>query len=556
MKAVAKVDIVDGKCVVTYSDGSEQELYEYPSDEGGGGTTSGVSSVNGMTGDVVIPTATTSANGLMSKTDKSNLDAVSGQITGINSALNTINNGYYNFNLILDKYIVRDTGVEANYNGWSATDFIEVPANSLILYYGTPNLVWGAKYNAEKTYVSAATWNTQFNYFFNDTGDTIFFRTSGTNADMASIKFRVLPAVDTSLTKTGYPADAKTVGDRLSIIEGNIGTVPSYYETQLATKEAIIRGHFDDCAFNGDELIFLTDTHFSSDLFTSNTPSSAINANNSFALIADIFKKCAIDKIVFGGDVVESTTDVDTMLLCISSFGTRFGNRQNRLRYCVGNHDYYTGVDYGETTKPTTSELYGAGIKYNEDIVLAKGDMDTYYFDNVLQKIRYFVVSCGRDTELSVAQVEWVLNEFKNIPADYHVVLIGHGFMTDDMTGFRGRYQQIANAFDKIKVKGSISYNNTLYDYTSLDNVTPVCMITGHVHIDGSLVTTGGIPCISTTTDSYALNYELVDGTPTLTPRTKGTANEQAFDVYQFDFTNRKIYATRIGYGSDREFTY
>lgn len=37
MKAVVKVDIVDGKCVVIYSDGSEQELYEYPSDEGGGG---------------------------------------------------------------------------------------------------------------------------------------------------------------------------------------------------------------------------------------------------------------------------------------------------------------------------------------------------------------------------------------------------------------------------------------------------------------------------------------------------------------------------------------
>lgn len=36
MKAVVKVDIVDGKCVVIYSDGSEQELYEYPSDEGGG----------------------------------------------------------------------------------------------------------------------------------------------------------------------------------------------------------------------------------------------------------------------------------------------------------------------------------------------------------------------------------------------------------------------------------------------------------------------------------------------------------------------------------------
>lgn len=87
MKAVTNVDIIDGKCVVTYSDGSTQELYEYPSD---GGSTGGVSSVNGMTGDVVIPTATTSVNGLMSRTDKSNLETVRTQVNNINSELNQI----------------------------------------------------------------------------------------------------------------------------------------------------------------------------------------------------------------------------------------------------------------------------------------------------------------------------------------------------------------------------------------------------------------------------------------------------------------------------------
>ena len=484
------------------------------------------------------------------------LASIPADYSELSGEVSALKSGYYAPTLISNKYILRDTGAEANYNGWSATDFIEVPPNSLILYYGTANLVWGAKYDAGKTYVSAASLNTQFNSFFNDTGNTIFFRTSGSNADMASVKFRILPTVDTTLTKQGYPADAKAVGERISAISQNSDVIPSYYETQLAAKEVIIRGHFDNCASKGDGLIFLTDTHFSSDLFTSATPTSNFNANNSFSLIADIFKKCAVDKIVFGGDLVNSAPDIDTMLLCMASFGSRFGNRQSRLRYCVGNHEYYTGNDYGQTSKPTPEMLYGAGVKYNEDIVLGKGDMVTYYFDNALQKIRYFVVSCGRDTELTIPQVEWVLSEFKNIPSGYHVVLIGHGFMTDAMTGFRGRYQQIANAFDKIKSKSSISYNGTLYDYSALDNVTPVCMIAGHTHIDGNLVTSGGIPCICTTTDSYAQNYELVDGTPTPTPRSKGTVDEQAFDVYQFDFTNRKIYVTRIGYGSDREFSY
>lgn len=39
MKAVAKFDIINGKAVVVFTDGSEQEMYEFPSDEGGGGGT-------------------------------------------------------------------------------------------------------------------------------------------------------------------------------------------------------------------------------------------------------------------------------------------------------------------------------------------------------------------------------------------------------------------------------------------------------------------------------------------------------------------------------------
>ena len=483
------------------------------------------------------------------------------EISNLKEDLNLVNDGYYSFDLIADKRILRDNGNEANDTGMSATDFIPVPPKCLVLYFGVANLVWGAKYDSNKVYVSSMSWHTQYNTFFNDTEDVLYFRTSGSNADMESVRFRVLPVVDNTLTKNGYPANSKTVGDRLRALEAKSESIPDYYVSQLATKETAIRGHFDDCAYNGDGLVFLTDTHFSTDLFTGDAPTSYFNANNSFTLIKDIIDKTGIDKVVFGGDLVNSATDIDTMLLSMASFQTKFGNRQPRLRYCVGNHEYYTGNDFGQTTKPTPSELYGAGIKYNEDVVLAKGDMDTYYFDNDVQKIRYFVVSCGRNTETSVAQVKWVLEQFKTVPQGYKIICIGHGFMTDNMVTFRGGYKPIADALDAVKVGGSYTYVydtdlSETYDYSTLVDVTPVCMITGHTHIDGSLTTSGGIPCICTTTDSYDLNYELVDGTPTRTPRTKGTIDEQAFDVFQFDFTNRKIYCTRIGYGSDREFSY
>ena len=507
--------------------------------------------------------------------------AIRTQVNNLKEDLNLCNDGYYAFDLIPNRYILRDNGKETNSNGWSATGFIPVPDNSIVICNSSSALVWGALYDKDKQYISSYGWQAGESELFFHYGELRYFRISGSNADMASLKYKILPRVDTRLTKHGYPADAYTVGNnlntvnnRLAVVGNNLNTVdnrltvleresdaPDYYKSQLATKETIIRGHFDDCAFNGDGLVFLTDTHFSADLFTSTNPTSNFNTNNSFLLIKDIISKCGIDKIVFGGDLVNSATDIDTMLYCMASFGNRFGDRQPRLRYCVGNHEYFTGKDLGQTIKPTPSELYGAGVKYNEDIVLEKGDMDTYYFDNKVQKIRYFVVSCGRNTETSVAQVKWVLEQFKAVPRGYKIICIGHGFMADNMAAFRGGYKPIADALDAVKVGRTYTYVygtnlSTEYDYSALVDVTPVCMITGHTHIDGSLTTDGGIPCICTTTDSYALNYKLVNGTPTLSPRNKGTTDEQAFDIFQFDFTNRKIYCTRIGYGSDREFSY
>ena len=168
----------------------------------------------------------------------------------------------------------------------------------------------------------------------------------------------------------------------------------------------------------------------------------------------------------------------------------------------------------------------------------------------------YIIIPCARDTAVQNAQASWVMQILTQVPANYHIVLIGHAFMTDNMVNLRGQYAYIMQAMDAVKAHTSYYYDGVTYDFSQLQNVTPVCAITGHCHIDGSFITQGGIPVIATTCDSYAQNYELVNGVPTLSPRTPGGTDEQAFDVFQFDFTNRKIYATRIGYGSDREFTF
>ena len=605
--------------------------------------------------------------------------ALAPEVSDLKDDINEINNGRYAFALIPNKYILRDNGNEETYNGWSATDYIPCPPNTtLVIDTDGASLVWGAKYNSSKTYVSSYSWDNSNTSYTNKTDDYVYFRTSGANADMADVTATLLPldtrnislriksrdltsifsnnpvwfcedadckyfngdtyrgrVVDTISLQTGkdyilYCGDMSVPTDsgrlmlyvvytdssvqRVTIMSGEKycrfmldasktiqsctvyavsvngtavsgnGTahfanmyifegvklafrsiinatdeatdIPSYYNSHLATQEATIRYHENNSSARGDSLVFLTDTHHSDDYaINDNKESNYANACHSVDLIKHIMANTGVRMICFGGDLVNSTVGIDDMIHSIHCYKAKYGDCQSRLVYCVGNHEYFTDLGQDEPDRPTAEWLYSSA-KHQENIVLGVGAKGTYYFDNVPQQIRYFVIPCGRDTEVDSTQASWVMEEFAKVPTGYHIVLIGHAFMVDLMNGFRGQYKYILEAFDAVKAKSQYWYGGVTYDYRNLNNVIPVCAITGHTHIDGYLNTTGGIPCICTTCDSYRQNYEIQGGELVNVPRTKGTVDEQAFDVIQFDLTNRKIFCTRIGYGSDRQFTY
>lgn len=337
----------------------------------------------------------------------------------------------------------------------------------------------------------------------------------------------------------------------------SVPEIPTYYESSIALKETAIRANEKDCAFSGDSFVFLTDTHFADTfLITGDESSNTYNANHSIGLIKHILDNTSVRLLCFGGDLVNSSDSIDGMLKSISRFESSFSKDKSRIMYCVGNHEYYTDLGQSVPNRPTAEWLYGAGMKYNEYAVVDKHISGTYCFDNTAQKIRYFVIPCGRDTETTVAQAEWVLNKLLDIPSGYHIICIGHAFLLDNMSTFRGYYANIIEGLEAIKSKTQYTWNGNTYDYSSLDNVTVVCTITGHTHIDGNILSSGGVLCICTTCDSWEQNYELQSGSPVKVSRELNTVNEQAFDVFQFDFTRKKIYCTRIGYGSDREFSY
>ena len=98
-----------------------------------------------------------------------------------------------------------------------------------------------------------------------------------------------------------------------------------------------------------------------------------------------------------------------------------------------------------------------------------------------------------------------------------------------------------------------ISYgsNQTItIDFSKTKN-TIACHLSGHAHIDETHVDNGvlsiGVLCDAAYNDDPQYKDK---------PRTKGTINEQAFDVVSIDTFKRTVKLVRIGQGNDREFNY
>lgn len=333
-------------------------------------------------------------------------------------------------------------------------------------------------------------------------------------------------------------------------------TIPDYFKTQLDSKKYNIVANSQNSSMTGDSFIFITDTHFTvNNILNHDIYDLTYNSCHAHQLIDYIMENTPVRQIIFGGDLCNVAPNVGQMLLSMNTWEGSYKDLKSRLRYCVGNHEYYTDIGSDVPDRPTPQSLYGSSAKYNETTIGGKQSNCTYYYDNPVQKIRYFVISCGRDTELSIAQTEWILSEFANVPDDYTIVCIGHAFLLDDVSDFRGYYKIIVQGLDALKTRTTYAFNGNTYNYANSNAIAGFIM-TGHTHMDYVKRSTGNIPCIATACDSWYLNYELVNGSPVQTPRQLNTIEEQCFDVVQFDTYSKVVKLTRIGYGSDRTIQY
>lgn len=309
-----------------------------------------------------------------------------------------------------------------------------------------------------------------------------------------------------------------------TIIDGvrdsfNLQYLPDYWETEIERRMPSILAKDALIGNNGDSFIFITDVHIPT------------NSLHSPALIKYIMEHSSVDKVIFGGDLL----NIDTGETGKTDAEAKFSLWNNLMHglgqyFIIGNHDNNNYDGSNSSNELTKSEIYGLAIKRIEKCTNTGGST-SYYFDNESQKIRYICIDC----ESGLDDYTWMKSRLSELESGWRAIVMQHRYWGTSTS-------QVSTAGTAL-----ITAINDVYD--SL-NCLLIAVIVGHTHTDYKISEAiKGYPII-------AVNCDTRDGNTSGYARTKGTINEQSFDVIHVDFSNRKIYMTRIGAGNDREYSY
>ena len=290
--------------------------------------------------------------------------------------------------------------------------------------------------------------------------------------------------------------------------------IPEYWQAHIGQKIEVINDK--DCLIggHGDSFIFITDTHLER------------NSMNAPVLMKEIADNTAVGFVINGGDTLD---DDPTQAQALARFREWRKQMQGIREYRImGNHDLNGSGQSVDDAKLTEDHWYGTMVKPLEHLVNTEGK-PYYCIDNHSQKIRYICLSYRYN---ETQQRQWLKSRLTELEAGWSVLVIPH-YLYGETPGVLHQHGQYL-----------VNDINAVYDTMK---ATLIGILAGHTHADYSATEPEkGYLLIATTCDAR-------DGTPA---KTKGTATEQAFDVIHIDTANRKIYATRIGAGADRQWSY
>lgn len=335
-----------------------------------------------------------------------------------------------------------------------------------------------------------------------------------------SIKVRLYP------TTSGMSAEYCTF-DNIRIRKYKRADIPAYYikDNYIQNKIDVIRQKMADANGNFDAFVFITDIHWPR------------NTKNSPAVINYLQDKVQLPRMLMGGDYADGIN---------MDYLKAFNGFRGKIYRAIGNHEYmnYWEEDGIFSKKDITDAniwaVYQSGMT---DIVIGDANTNYYYVDNVVQKMRYIILSVftdGSAGKFEQAQATWLNDSLENMPNGYTAIVIAHHYahinypdFTPVLTPIGKRIADICDAH-----VGKVA-----------------CMLQGHTHEDLMMKTDGGIPIFATTCDkANADNDETsAEAHYIYDKRTNGTINEQAFDVVIVNKNTKKVSLVRIGAPADKD---
>lgn len=315
--------------------------------------------------------------------------------------------------------------------------------------------------------------------------------------------------------------------------------IPFYYEKHLSDKITEVRAKETFSGVSGDEFIFITDYHMER------------NANNSPSLIDKIIHQTGTKKIVFGGDAYDASSAPDLALNKIADFYSMFYENADKILSCVGNHEYNNPASNKPEQQIPNGQVYASIVNRN-DLIHHSRHTCNYTILNRSNETMYIFIGCEYSSSVTDESIKYVLETIKNNNG-YDIIVFSHtgldnGGDNGNVANIIDGFKRITDGIDKFNQKSNYIFDGITYDYSGCTGEV-ICVFSGHNHVDGCIRTDGGLNVISTTCDAYGAPEGGV-------VRTKGTITEQAFDVVNIDYENKKIYMTRIGAGEDRVFSY
>lgn len=429
------------------------------------------------------------------------------------------------------------------YRGWLdpslstniSTDFIKVPKGEW--HFETDYKLRITKYDSQKNYVSnTGNYTTISSYIMEEDG---YIRISVEDLDgitpdegnSNTINFSIYYAKTDTLQEEIYEMQ-KDIDGILDNIDP-IVQLPTYWQNHLDEKTSIIQTNSENCALNGDSFIFFTDYHIEN------------NVGYSHLLMKKIVENTTINRVVFGGDVLNSSPTSEEALEKIRKFAERFSYFE---MYPVrGNHEYNLNSATSGVQKLEESQIYNYLIKPIENKITKMPNGLFYYQDNTNQKIRYIFVDTKHESYISYpvteAEIQWLKDRLTELEHDWSVIVFSHQGMSGSWgTGYTPNAKTIIDAIQSVLDTMSATF---------------VAFISGHNHCD----TDSNNPTYNYTYENDFLIISVTcdarqEDTVSGYSQEIGTINEHAFDVFSIDTLNRTIKATRIGRGVDREWTY